>query len=158
MDCEKLEVIRGCLIPVNLHELRSFIVMCAYYRRFIENFSLIDGPFHDLTKKNVKYEWIKKENKSFETLKENLISQLVLILPDHSKPFEVQCDACGHCLGVVLLQEEHAFTYETRRCNDHEKYLGINENKLLAIMHALDTWKQFLLEEHHLFCVQTIKL
>ena len=80
---------------------------------------------HDLTKKNIKYEWTKKENESFETLKEKLISQPVLILLDLSKPFEVQCDACGHCLGAVLLQERHAIAYESRRLNEHEKNLGM---------------------------------
>ena len=145
MDLEKLEVIKGWPIPRNLHELRSFIGMCAYYRRFIEKFSFIAGPLHDLTKKNVKYVWSNKENESFEKLKAKLISQPVLILPDLSKPFEVQCDACGHCLGAVLLQEGHALAYESRRLNDQEKDLGIYEKKLLAILHALDTWKHYLL-------------
>ena len=55
MDPTKIEVIKGWPIPMNLHELRSFIGMCAYYRRFIEKLSLIADPLHDLTKKNVKY-------------------------------------------------------------------------------------------------------
>ena len=55
MDPTNIEVIKGWLIPMNLHELRSFIGMCAYYRRFIEKFSFLAGPLHDLTKKNVKY-------------------------------------------------------------------------------------------------------
>ena len=69
----------------------------------------------------------------------------MLILPDLSKPFEVQCDACGECLGAVLLQEGHAVAYESRRLNDHEKNLGIYEKELLAILHALDSWKHYLL-------------
>ena len=80
----KLEVIKEWPIPKNLHELRNFIGMCAYYRHFIKISSLIASPLHELTKKNVKYEWTKKENESFETLKEKLISQLVLILLDLS--------------------------------------------------------------------------
>ena len=55
MDPAKLEVINGWPIPRNLHELRSFIDMCAYYRRFIEKFSFLAGPLHDFIKKNVKY-------------------------------------------------------------------------------------------------------
>ena len=72
--------------------------MCAYYRRFIENFSYISGPLHDLTKKNVKFVWSKKENDAFEKLKGKLIYKPTLVLLDLSKPFEVQCDACGHSL------------------------------------------------------------
>ena len=106
MDPTKLDVIKDWPIPKNLHELRSFIGMCAYYRRFIEKFSFIAGPLHDLTKKNIKYEWTLKTNEAFEKLKERLTSQPVLSLPDLSKPFEVQCDACGDCLGAVLLSKK----------------------------------------------------
>ncbi|RYA46877.1 reverse transcriptase domain-containing protein [Enterobacter cloacae complex sp. GF14B] len=125
MDPSKLEVIKGWPKPRNLHELRSFIGMCAYYRRFIEKFSQIAGPLHDLTKKNVKYSWTAKEKNAFDKLKEKLTSQPVLMLPDLSKPFEVQCDACGDCLGAVLLQEGHAIAYESRRLNTDERVLGI---------------------------------
>ena len=72
-------------------------------------------------------------------LKEKLISQPILVLPNLRKPFEVQCDAYWHSLGAILLQEGHATAYESRRLNDHEKNCGIYEKELLAIMHALDT-------------------
>ena len=67
------------------------------------------------------------------------------MLPNVTKPFEVQCDACGNRLGVVLLQEGYGITYISRRFNDHEKNLGIYEEELLAIMHASVTWKHYLL-------------
>ncbi|MCO5610779.1 hypothetical protein L7F22_065020 [Adiantum nelumboides] len=145
MDPAKLEVIKDWPNPRNLHEIRSFIGMCAYYRRFIEKFSLIAGPLHDLTKKNVKYVWTEKRQQAFDTLKQKLISQPVLALPDLSKPFEVQCDACGDCLGAVLLQEGHAIAYESRRLSSDEQILGIYEKELLAVLHALDSWKHYLL-------------
>ncbi|MCO5574932.1 hypothetical protein L7F22_028727 [Adiantum nelumboides] len=145
MDPTKLEVIKDWPNQRNLHEVRSFIGMCAYYRRFIEKFSLIAGPLHDLTKKNVRYVWIEKSQQAFDTLKQKLISQPVLALPDLSKPFEVQCDACGDCLGAVLLQEGHAIAYESRRLSSDEQILGIYEKELLAILHALDSWKHYLL-------------
>ncbi|MCO5564460.1 hypothetical protein L7F22_018121 [Adiantum nelumboides] len=145
MDPAKLEVIKDWPNPRNLHEIRSFIGMCAYYRRFIEKFSLIAGPLHDLTKKNVKYVWTEKRQQAFDTLKQKLISQPVLALPDLSKAFEVQCDACGDCLGAVLLQEGHAIAYESRRLSSDEQILGIYEKELLAVLHALDSWKHYLL-------------
>ena len=136
MDTTKLDVINEWPIPKNFHELRSFIGMCAYYRRFIEKFSYIVDPLYDLTKKNIKYHWTDKTNEAFKKLKEKLTSQPVLTLPDLSKPFEVQCDACGDCLGAVLLQEEHAIAYESRRLNTDEKTLGIYKKELLAVLHA----------------------
>ncbi|MCO5549888.1 hypothetical protein L7F22_003362 [Adiantum nelumboides] len=145
MDPAKLEVIKDWPNPRNLHEVRSFIGMCVYYRRFIEKFSLIAGPLHDLTKKNVKYVWTEKRQQAFDTLKQKLISQPVLSLPDLSKPFEVQCDACGDCLGAVLLQEGHAIAYESRRLGSDEQILGIYEKELLAVLHALESWKHYLL-------------
>ncbi|MCO5582345.1 hypothetical protein L7F22_036239 [Adiantum nelumboides] len=143
MDPAKLEVIKDWPNPRNLHEVRSFIGMCAYYRRFIEKFSLIVGPLHDLTKKNVKYVWTEKRQQAFDTLKQKLISQHVLALPNLSKPFEVQCDACGDCLGAVLLQEGHAIAYESRRLSSNEQILGIYEKELLAVLHALVSWKHY---------------
>ncbi|MCO5548234.1 hypothetical protein L7F22_001691 [Adiantum nelumboides] len=119
--------------------------MCSYYRRFIAKFSAIAGPLHDLIKKNVKYVWTDKERKAFTTLKKRLTSQPVLLLPDLSKPFEVNCDASGDCLGAVLLQEGHTIAYESRQLHFDEQSLGIYENELLAVMHALDTWKHYLL-------------
>ena len=61
------------------------------------------------------------------------------------KPFEVNCDASGECLGAVLLQEGHAIAYESRRFHPQEQVLGIYEKELLAVMHALDSWKHYLL-------------
>ncbi|MCO5588021.1 hypothetical protein L7F22_041975 [Adiantum nelumboides] len=145
MDPAKLEVIKDWPNPRNLHEVRSFIGMCAYYRRFIEKFSLIAGPLHDLTKKNVKYVWTEKRQQAFDTLKQKLISQPVLALSDLSKPFEVQCDACGDCLGAVLLREGHAIAYESGRLSSDEQILGIYEKERLAVLHALDSWKHYLL-------------
>ena len=69
------------------------------------------------------------------------MSQPVLVLPDLSKPFEVHCDACGDCLGAVLLQEGHAIAYESCCLHPEEKVVGIYEKELLSIMHALDSWK-----------------
>ena len=145
MDLEKLHVIAEWPQPRNLHELRSFIRMCAYYRKFIEKFSVIAGPLHDLTKKNVKYQWTSKEESAFQALKAKLMTQPLLQLPNLSKPFEVYCDACGDSLGAVLLQEGHPIAYESRRLNNQEKILGIYEKELLAVIHALDTWKHYLL-------------
>ncbi|MCO5610536.1 hypothetical protein L7F22_064775 [Adiantum nelumboides] len=125
----KLEVIKYWPNPRNLHELRSFTYIC---------------PLHDLTKQNVKYVWTQKKQQAFDALKQKLTSH-VLALPDLSKPFEVQCDACGDCLASVLLQEGHAIALESCRLNLDEKILGIYEKELLAVLHALESWKHYLL-------------
>ena len=153
MDQEKLKIIEEWIQPKNLHELRSFIGMCSYYRRFIDKFSILVGPLHDLTKKNIKFQWTAKENEAFKKLKEKLMTKPVLILPNLRKPFEVHCDASGDCLGTVLLQEGHAIAYESHRLHPQEKILGIYEKELLVVMHALESWKHYLLGNP--FIIQT---
>ena len=106
MDPEKLKIIEEWPKPQNFHELSSFIGMCSYYRRFIEKFSIIARPVQDLTKIMVKFQWTAKENNAFMKLKEKLMSKLVLLLSDLTKPFEVECDACGECLGAVLSKKD----------------------------------------------------
>ena len=86
--------------------------MCLYYRRFIEKFSIIAGPLHDLTKKRVKFQWTAKENEAFNELKKILMSGPLLILPDLKKTFEVHCDTSSDSLGIVLSQEGHLIAYE----------------------------------------------
>ena len=130
MDPEKLKIIEEWIQPRNLHELRSFIGMCSYYRSFIEKFSILAGPLHDLTKKNVKLQWTAKENEAFKKLKEKLMTKPVLVLPNLMKPFEVNCEASGECLGVVLLQEGHAISYASRPFHPQERVLGIYEKEL----------------------------
>ena len=75
MDPEKLKVIEEWPVPKNIHELRSFIGMCSYYRRFIAKFAVIAGSLHDLTKKKVKFQWTLKEHNAFMTLKQRLKSK-----------------------------------------------------------------------------------
>ena len=100
---------------------------------------------HDLTKKKVQYKWTAKENAPFQELKARLMSQPLLILPDLKKPFEVHCDANGDCLGAVLLQEGNPIAYESRHLHTTKQSLGIYEKELLAVIHALDSWKHYLL-------------
>ncbi|MCO5604577.1 hypothetical protein L7F22_058745 [Adiantum nelumboides] len=125
MDPEKLRVIDKWPEPCNVHELRSFLGMCSYYRRFIRDFSRIARPLYDLTKKKGKYVWTPKENTAFMQLKAKLMTQPLLVLPDLKKPFEVHCDACGDSIGAVLSQEGHPIAYESRHLNSQERGLGV---------------------------------
>ena len=72
------------------------------------------------------------------------MSEPLLVLPNLTKPFEVHCDACGDSIGAVLSQEGHPIAYESRRLNSQEQVLGIYEKELLAVIHALDSWKHYL--------------
>ncbi|MCO5576760.1 hypothetical protein L7F22_030579 [Adiantum nelumboides] len=82
-----------------------------------------------------------------------MTSDLVIILPDLLKPFVVQCDACGNNLVAVLMQDGRVVAYECRVFSNREKTIQINEKEMLAVMHALYSWKLFLLGAD--FIVQT---
>ena len=119
--------------------------MYSYYRRFIAKFVVIAGPLHDLTKKKVKFQWTLKEHNAFMTLKQRLKSKTLLKLPNLDQMFEVHCDASGDSLGAILSQEGQPIAYESRRLQRQERTLGIYEKELLAVIHALDSWKHYLL-------------
>ncbi|MCO5591325.1 hypothetical protein L7F22_045307 [Adiantum nelumboides] len=123
------------------------------YRRFIRHFVEIASPLYALTHKGVTFKWTTKEITAFKHLKETLTSDPVIILPDLLKPFVVQCDACGNSLGAVLMQDGRVVAYESRVFSDRERTLQIYEKEMLAIMHALYSWKHFLLGAD--FIVQT---
>ncbi len=145
MDLEKLKVIDEWPVPKNLHKVRSFIGMCSYYRRFIAKFSIIAGPLHDLTTKKVKFQWTLKEHTAFITLKQRLMLQPLLKLPDLEKTFEVHCDASGDSIGAVHSQEVQPIAYESRRLHTEERTLGIYEKELLTVFHVSNSWKHYLL-------------
>lgn len=153
MDPAKAEAIRNWPDLRTVHDVRSFLGLCSYYRRFIRHFLEIAAPLHNLTRKGVKFTWDFKERQAFHHLKERLSTQPVLILPDLRKPFVVQCDACGHSLGAVLMQDGHVVAYESRILLPTEKSLQVYEKELLAVLHALSTWKHYLLGAD--FVVQT---
>ena len=89
MDHEMLKVIQEWARPRNLHEVRSFIELCSYYRRFIQGFATLARPLHKLKKKKVKFQWPLKEDNAFKAMKEQLMTKPLLIIPDLKKPFEV---------------------------------------------------------------------
>jgi hypothetical protein len=88
-----------------MHQVRSFLDLAGYYRRFITNFTKISKPITELLKQDNKYVWSKDCDEAFHTLKKLLTMSLVLAQPDIANPFNVYCDASGTSLGCVLMQE-----------------------------------------------------
>ena len=102
-------------------EIRSFVGLAGYYRRFIEGFSKIVAPLTQLTRKDQPFAWTDRCEESFRELKQRLTSAPVLVIPDVSKPFEVYCDASHQGLGCVLMQERKVVAYASRQLKVHEK-------------------------------------
>ncbi|GJW01364.1 putative reverse transcriptase domain-containing protein [Tanacetum coccineum] len=106
VDPAKVEAIRNWSAPTTPKEVRQFLGLAGYYRRFIEGFSLISKPLTKLTEKNKKYEWGTEEDEAFQTLKQKLCSAPILALPEGTENFVVYCDASHKGFGAVLMQRE----------------------------------------------------
>ena len=104
-DQKKVEAIRTLPAPTCVREVRSFIGMCSYYRRFIPNFSKIAEPLVTLTLKYAHFKWSDVHQKAFEFLKDSLTSVPLLVYPDSKKPYTLFTDASDKCIGACLTQE-----------------------------------------------------
>lgn len=101
-----------------------------YYRRFIKGYSGRAAPLTDLLKKDRAWHWTEKCQAAFEDLKQAVMEEPVLRLPDHSKPFEVHTDASDFAIGGVLVQEGHPIAYESRKLNDTERRYSVHEKEM----------------------------
>nr|GEW28635.1 putative reverse transcriptase domain-containing protein [Tanacetum cinerariifolium] len=106
VDHAKVEAIQNWSASTTPMEVRQFLGLSSYYRRFIEGFSLISKPLTKLTQKNKKYEWGMEEDEAFQTLKQKLCSAPILALPEGTENFFVYCDASLKGFGAVLIQRE----------------------------------------------------
>jgi hypothetical protein len=123
VDPSKVQEVMDWKPPKLAHQIRSFLGLAGYYRRFILDFSRIAKPMTELLKKGVKFLWTDECDKAFHTLREYLTSAPVLTQPDMSKPFEVFCDASGTSLGCVLMQENRVIAYASWALRPHENII-----------------------------------
>jgi hypothetical protein len=145
MDPSKVQEVMDWKPPKSVHQIRSFLGLVGYYRRFILDISRIAKPMTELLKKGVKFVWSEECDKTFHTLREHLTSAPVLTQPDMSKAFEVFCDASGTGLGCVLMQENRVVAYASRALRPHEKNYPTHDLELAAVVHALKLWRYYLM-------------
>jgi hypothetical protein len=112
------------MLSTNASEIRSFLGLAGYYRRFIKDFSKIAKPMTRLLEKNKDFDWTEECQASFEELKKRLTSAPVLILPDITKKFDIYYDASRQGLGCVLMQDGQAVSYTSRQLRKHEEKLS----------------------------------
>ncbi|KAK1698898.1 hypothetical protein QYE76_015595 [Lolium multiflorum] len=130
--------------PKNVKEIRGFLGMAGYYRRFIEGFSKIAGPMTKLLKKNTPFVWTDECEASFQTLKDKLTTAPVLAVPEPGKDYTVYCDASKNGLGCVLMQDRKVIAYGSRQLKPHEHNYPVHDLELAAVVYALKSWRQFL--------------
>ncbi|WVZ76401.1 hypothetical protein U9M48_024378 [Paspalum notatum var. saurae] len=145
VDPSKVKDVLNWKQPETVTEIRSFLGLAGYYRRFIKDFSKTAKPMTSLTKKNAKYLWSSNCEEAFQPLKKLLTSAPVLAQPDVTKPFDVYCDASGNGLGCVLMQQGRVIAYASRQLRKHEANYPTHDLELAAVVHALKIWRHYLL-------------
>ncbi|GJR07931.1 putative reverse transcriptase domain-containing protein [Tanacetum coccineum] len=140
----KIESVKDWASPKTPTEIRQFLGLAGYYRRFIEGFSKIAKPMTKLTQKKVKFEWGDKQEAAFQLLKQKLCTAPILALPEGSEDFIVYCDASKKGLGAVLMQREKVISYASRQLKIHEKNYTTHDLELGAVVFALKIWRHYL--------------
>ncbi|CAA0817348.1 Uncharacterized mitochondrial protein AtMg00860, partial [Striga hermonthica] len=125
-------------------DVRSFLGLAGYYRRFIEGFSKIAQPLTNLTKKVVRFDWSPQCEESFQELKRRLATAPVLSIPDPTLEFTIYSDASKMGLGCVFMQQGKVVAYASRQLKPHEQKYPTNDLELAAVFHALKIWWHYL--------------
>ncbi|KAK1424442.1 hypothetical protein QVD17_19772 [Tagetes erecta] len=144
VDPTKIEAIMKWEVPKTPTEIRSFLGLAGYYRRFIKDFSKIATPMTALTRKKAEFKWGPEQEEAFSVLKKKLCSAPILSLPEGNEDYVVCCDASLNGLGCVLMQREKVIAYASRQLSVHEKRYTTHDLELGAIVFALKTWRHYL--------------
>lgn len=142
-DEKNISAMRKWPRPSNIKEVRGFLGLAGYYRKFVHGFGLISKPLTMLLKKHTVFVWTEDTEAAFQHLKEALISAPVLALPDFSQPFVVKTDAFGVGIGAVLMQGEHPIAFLSKALGPKNQGLSAYENEFLAILLAVDHWRPY---------------
>nr|VZH96027.1 unnamed protein product [Spirometra erinaceieuropaei] len=160
-DDEKVTQIREWPTPSDVTEVRSFLGLASYYRRFIKDYAQIAGPLHKLTQKNVKFKWTADCTNSFQTLKDKLCTTPILVFPDISNDagkFILDTDASDTAIGAVLSQQqldgtERVLQYLSRSLTKAERRYCVTRKEMLALTHFVEECRPYL--QYRPFVVRT---
>ncbi|KAJ0871839.1 putative nucleotidyltransferase, Ribonuclease H [Helianthus annuus] len=144
VDPAKIDAIRNWAALKNPSEVRQFLGLAGYYRRFIKDLSKIAQPLTALTQKGVVFSWGTNQEDAFQLLKQKLCSAPILYLPEGTEDFVVYFDASIQGLGCVLMQREKVIAYASRQLKVHEKNYTTHDLELGVVVFALKIWRNYL--------------
>jgi len=147
-DPQKVSAVSNWTTPTIVEEVRKFIGLTSYYRRYIQGFSDIAKPLHKLTQKQAQFVWSDDCHATFNALKEKLVQAPILVYPqfDQTSPvFVLQTDASSIGVGAILEQGGHVIAYASRTLNQAEQQYSVIQKECLAIVFALEQFKHYLL-------------
>ena len=144
VDPAKVEAVSNWKRPTNASEIRSFLGLAGYYKKFVADFSKLAMPLTTLTRKGKKFEWTEDCEKSFQELKGRLTSAPILTIPDGDEGFVIYSDASRMRLCAVLMQNGKVIAYASRQLKDYEKNYPTHDLELAAVVFALKIWRHYL--------------
>jgi len=148
-DPQKVKIVTDWPVPNSVKEVRSFLALAGYYRRFVKGYANIAAPLHALTKKNQSFVWNEKTQKAFESLKEALTTPPILAMSEDNGEFVLDTDASDQTIGAVLSQvqdgTEKVIAYASRSLDKREINYCITRKELLSIVYSLKYFKQYLM-------------
>jgi hypothetical protein len=144
VDPEKVRCIMEWPKPKNVKGVRGFLGLTGYYRKFVKDYGKIARPLTDLTKKD-NFHWSELAQKAFDDLKTIMTTPPVLVLPNFSLPFEIECDAAGRGIGAVLMQNKQPIAYFSKALSDTNLTKSVYEKELMALVLAIQHWRHYLL-------------
>ena len=147
-DPEKISAVQDWPVPCTSKQVKSFLGLCSYYRRFVEDFAKIARPLHKISDKKAKFVWNEECDQAFEALKKALTSSSVLTYPIQGLSFILDTDASDKSVGTVLSQEqdghERVIAYMSKAINKHEQLYCTTRKELLAVVYAIRTFHSYL--------------
>ncbi|GBM92433.1 Retrovirus-related Pol polyprotein from transposon 297 [Araneus ventricosus] len=153
-DPEKSKAVVDWPRPETVYDLRSFLGLCTYYRHFVRNFSTIARPLHKLTEARSNFNWTEECEKSFNSLKQALITSPVLIYPRTDKEFILDTDASNERIGAVLSQkignEDCVIAYFSKSLGKPERNYCVTRKELLAIVKSIENFHHYFYEPEFL--------
>lgn len=146
---EKVQAVKEFPRPKSIKEVERFVRLAGYYRELIPHFAELTVPLTDLTKKGTRFMWSERCEKAFQTLKDYLISEPVVQLPNFEKPFIIRTDASEDAMGAVLQQEingkRHVVCYASQKFNQTQRKYPTIDKEATALMWALEKFRHYLL-------------
>jgi len=147
IDLEKVVAIRNWGQPSSVTEIKSFLGLARYYRKFIEGFSKIASPLTKLTQKGVKFDWDDQCERSFQAFKEKLTTALVLAMLNGFRGYKMYTDTAKNGLECVLMQHRKVITYGSRELKRHKQNYPTHNLELIAVVFTLKVWRHYLYGE-----------
>lgn len=147
-DPDKIQSIKSFPLPRTQTELRRFLGLANYYRKFIKDFASTAAPLYELTGKKSSWQWSREQQQAFEKLKEKLMKPPVLASPDISLPYKIYTDASGTGMGAVLSQEQNGndrvIAFASQHFTKREKKYSTIEKEAAAVLWACKKFHPYI--------------